>query len=67
MALRCPVDEKCQCELDDVDSVSGDGRARCVIERASSRHGETAAGCGSVAAFRSFPAKRDMSRSNHIV
>ena len=30
--------------------------ARCLIETASSRHGETAAGCGSIAAFRSFPA-----------
>jgi len=37
--------------------------ARCLIETASSRRGETTAGCGSIAAFRSFPAKRDMSRS----
>ncbi len=38
--------------------------ARCLIETASSRRGETGAGCGSIAAFRSFPAKRDMDGSD---
>ena len=37
--------------------------ARCLIKTASSRHGETASGCGSIAALRSFPAKRDMNGS----
>ena len=38
--------------------------ARCMIETASSRHGETAAGCGSMAAFGSYPTKEDRSRSD---
>ena len=37
--------------------------ARCLIETASSRHGETAAGCGSIAALGSYPTKEDRSRS----
>ena len=38
--------------------------ARCLIGTASSRHGETATGCGSIAAVRSFPTKRDMNGSD---
>jgi hypothetical protein len=38
--------------------------ARCLIETASSRHGETAAGCGSIAAFGSYTTEEYRSRSD---
>ncbi len=38
--------------------------ARGLIETASSQHGETATGCGSIAALGSYPTKEDRSRSD---